>query len=218
MKKLSSSLPNMLLVLTFIAAGAGGILASVNQLTAEPILANNVQLLKEAVSVVTPEFDNNPVQEAYRNVTSDGDSLIIYPAKKDGKTVGVAVESSTKKGYAGEIRIIVGFDADGKIIDYSVIQHSETPGLGSKMQDWFRSEKNKRSVLGRSLAAGNLTVSKDGGDVDAITAATVSSRAFLDAINRAYSAYRGTDADSGASKAADNDASPSDENVKTQEN
>ena len=83
-------------------------------------------------------------------------------------------------------------------MNYSVLEHNETPGLGSKMEEWFRTDKGKQSVLGRDMKGGALKVSKDGGDVDAITAATISSRAFLDAVNRAYSAYTQTDANSGA--------------------
>ena len=81
--------------------------------------------------------------------TSDGDSLKIYPAKQDGKFVGAAVESNTMKGFGGEIRVIVGFDIEGKLLNYSVLQHAETPGLGAKMQEWFRTDKNRQSVLGR---------------------------------------------------------------------
>ena len=87
------------------------------------------------------------------------------------------------------------------MFNYSVLQHAETPGLGSKMQDWFRLEGTDRNVLGSDLSQGPLRVKKDGGTVDAITAATISSRAFLDAVNRAYSAFSGTgtaDAVSGA--------------------
>ncbi len=129
---------------------------------------------------------------------AEGDSLTVYPAKKGGKLVGAAVETNTKKGFGGEVRIMIGFDADQKIVNYSVLEHNETPGLGSKMEEWFRTDKGKQSVLGRDMKGGALKVSKDGGDVDAITAATISSRAFLDAVNRAYSAYTQTDANSGA--------------------
>ncbi|MCC8144286.1 MAG: RnfABCDGE type electron transport complex subunit G [Tannerellaceae bacterium] len=198
MAKLQSTLPNMLLALTIICVGAGAILAGVNILTAEPIAASKAEALQNAIKEVTPPFDNNPTAEAWKAVTSDGDSLTIYPARQDGNMVGVAVESNTKKGFSGEIRVIVGFDNDGNIINYNVLQHSETPGLGSKMEEWFRTDKNRQSIIGRSLASGNLTVASDGGDVDAITASTISSRAFLDAINRAYSAYQGTDASTGA--------------------
>ena len=189
----------MLLSLTIICLAAGAILAGVNMYTTGPIAASKAAALQNAIRQVVPEFDNNPTKEAYKAPTSEGDSLTIYPAMKDGKFVGAAVESNTKKGFGGEIKVIAGFDPQGKLINYSVLQHSETPGLGSKMQEWFRTDKNKQSIIGRSLSNGGLSVTKDGGDVDAITAATISSRAFLDAVNRAYSAYKGgADSTSGA--------------------
>lgn len=183
----------MLLSLTGICVVAGAILASVNEATLEPIAASKAAALESAIKMVVPEFDNTPTAESYMAVTGDGDSLRIYPAKKGGELVGAAVESNTMNGFSGEIRVIVGFDKEGTLYNYSVLQHSETPGLGSKMQEWFRTDKNNQSVIGRKLSEGELKVSKDGGNVDAITAATISSRAFLNAVNRAYSAYAGVD-------------------------
>ena len=185
----------MLLSLLLTCAASGVILAGVNQLTAGPIALSEAAALERAIKEVTPAFDNNPLGEAYKGITSDGDSLLIYPAAKNGQAAGVAVESYTRNGFNGEIRVIVGFDTEGTLINYSVLQHAETPGLGSKMEVWFRTDKNRQSVIGRSLAAGNLSVTKDGGEVDAITASTITSRAFLNAINRAYSAYKGTETD-----------------------
>lgn len=193
MEKLKSTLPNMLLSLTGICVVAGAILASVNEATLEPIAASKAAALESAIKMVVPEFDNTPTAESYMAVTGDGDSLRIYPAKKGSELVGAAVESNTMNGFSGEIRVIVGFDKEGTLYNYSVLQHSETPGLGSKMQEWFRTDKNNQSVIGRKLSEGELKVSKDGGNVDAITAATISSRAFLNAVNRAYSAYAGVD-------------------------
>ena len=183
----------MFLSLTIICVVAGAILAGVNMYTTGPIAATKAAALEAAIKAVTPAFDNKPTEDAYMAVTTDGDSLKIYPAMKDGKLVGAAVESNTQKGFSGEIKVIVGFDAEGKLLNYSVLQHAETPGLGAKMQEWFREDKNQQSVLGRNLADGELKVSKDGGDIDAITAATITSRAFLNAVNRAYSAFSGAD-------------------------
>lgn len=179
MEKLQSTLPNMFLSLTLISLCAGVILATADKYTAEPIALSKAAALESAVKEVIPPFDNNPLQDSYQAVTADGDSLLVYPATKDGTPVGAAVESNSKKGFGGEIRVIVGFDPEGTIINYTVLQHAETPGLGSKMQEWFRTDKNRQSVIGRSLAGGGLTVAKDGGDVDAITASTITSRAFL---------------------------------------
>ena len=111
-----------------------GSLAGVNQFTAGPIAVAKATALEEAIKAVAPEFNNKPTEDVYMAVSSDGDSLKIYPAKKGGQVVGGAVESNTKKGFSGEIRVIVGFDMDGKILNYSVLQHAETPGLGAKMQ------------------------------------------------------------------------------------
>ena len=91
-----------------------------------------------------------------------------------------------ENGFGGIFHVMVGFDATGAITGFEVLDHQETPGLGSKMQEWFQ---NVRTVIGLNPAEANLTVSKDGGDVDAITAATISSRAFLAAVNKAYNAY-----------------------------
>ena len=200
MAKLQSTLPNMLLSLTAICLVAGAVLAGVYEVTKDPIEAAKIAELNAAIKAVTPDFDNDPSAEAYMAVTSEGDSLKIYPAKQGDEFVGVAVESNTKKGFGGEIKVIVGFDQAGKLLNYSVLQHAETPGLGAKMQDWFRMDKNKQSVLGRSIPDGGLKVTKDDKEngVDAITAATISSRAFLDAINRAYRAYAGADGVTGA--------------------
>jgi len=189
MEKIKSTFITILASLTCFCLIAGTALAVANKLTEDKIAAAKAAALQEAIKKVAPEFDNDPSAEQYRAATADGDSLTIYSAKKGGKLVGAAVETNTKKGFGGEIRIMVGFDADQKIVNYSVLEHNETPGLGSKMEEWFRTDKGKQSVLGRDMKGGALKVSKDGGEVDAITAATISSRAFLDAINRAYAAY-----------------------------
>ncbi|NBK98476.1 MAG: FMN-binding protein, partial [Erysipelotrichia bacterium] len=102
---------------------------------------------------------------------------------------GTAVEAKSM-GFGGELKILVGFDADGKIYNYSLLAHAETPGLGSKAADWFK-EGNKGSIKGLNPGEKQLAVSKDGGQVDAITASTITSRAFLNAVNVAYSAYKG---------------------------
>lgn len=184
----------MVLSLTLVCVVTSGMLAATYMFTSGPIAEAEALALEEAVKEVSPEFDNDPIAESFKIQTEDGYDLLIYPALKDGKSIGAAVESSSKNGFSGLIRIIVGFDSEGKILNYSVLQHNETPGLGSKMQDWFRADKNNQNIIGRSLASGNLSVTKDGGDVDAITASTITSRAFLEAINRAYNAYKSVDA------------------------
>lgn len=210
MAKLKSTLPNIVLSLTIICLTAGVALAAANKYTASAIAATKAAALQSAIQNVTPDFDNTPTDEQYKVATADGDSLTVYPAKMGDKAVGYAIESYTKNGFSGMIRVMVGYDADGKLYNYSVLEHNETPGLGSKMQDWFSTDKNKQYILGRDMTKGPLLVAKDGGDIDAITAATITSRAFLEAVNRAYAACFGhadalsgateTDANSGATE------------------
>ncbi|MCD7710553.1 MAG: RnfABCDGE type electron transport complex subunit G [Porphyromonadaceae bacterium] len=193
-----SSFGNMVVVLTLITLIAGVLLGYVQKVTHDPIEKAQKAKQEDAVKQVVPEFDNAPIAEQY-TVEANGLVLKLFPATKDGERVGTAVETVSKKGFGGEISIMVGFNADGSIRNYQVLSHNETPGLGSKMGEWFKTDKGAQSVLGKNPGVDNLTVKKDGGDVDAITAATISSRAFLDAIANAYAAYtNNTDAITGA--------------------
>ena len=130
MKKLESSLKNMVIVLTAITVIATGLLAYVNQLTAGPIAEANAKALSDAIAVVVPGFDNNPA-EAPETIELDGATYKIYKATKGGEFIGAAVESSAN-GFGGALSVLVGFDKEGNIIDYSLLSHAETPGLGSK--------------------------------------------------------------------------------------
>ena len=199
MAKLESNFKNMFLSLFTICLVVAALLAQVNKMTAKPIAEAKAMKLVNAIREVVPPFDNDPVAEAYKMPDGQGDSLTVYPAKKGDEIVGFAVNSSSKNGFGGNIQIMVGFDTENKIVNYSVLQHSETPGLGSKMTQWFKdTTKPNQSIIGRDLSAGQLKVSKDGGNIDAITASTITSRAFLEAVNKAYAVYKESDADSGA--------------------
>ncbi|MDR0420928.1 MAG: RnfABCDGE type electron transport complex subunit G [Prevotellaceae bacterium] len=189
MEKLKSSFKNMLFSLAFISIVLAGLLALVYGMTKEPIAQAEQQKQEKAIKEVTADFNNNPVEEKFEVEISDGGKLTVFPAKKDGKLVGFAIETSTSKGFSGEIKIMAGFDTDGVIKNYSVLKHAETPGLGSKMQEWFSdASKPNQNVINRKWT-NEMKVKKDGGDIDAITAATISSRAFVDALNRAGEAY-----------------------------
>ena len=118
----------------------------------------------------------------------NGATYKIYKATKNGQPIGAAVESAAN-GFGGALTVLVGFDNEGKIIDYSLLSHAETPGLGSKAADWFK-KGAKGDITGKNPGEAPLTVSKDGGEIDAITASTITSRAFLLAVNNAYAAYK----------------------------
>ena len=221
----------MLLVLTGVTAISVALLAYVNELTKGPIAEANAKTLNKALKQVLPEFTNNPVGES-DTIFSEKDGkkvvdFIVYPAKKGEEWVGSAVESKAM-GFGGELKVLVGFDAKGKIYNYSLLAHTETPGLGSKADKWFGAydatkgekavthEMSKKSIIGMSPGEGELKVSKDGGQVDAITASTITSRAFLNAINKAYEAYKTGEVDtvSGASQKNEPATAPGTETVK----
>ncbi|MDD2515200.1 MAG: RnfABCDGE type electron transport complex subunit G [Proteiniphilum sp.] len=206
MAKLQSSFRNMFLSLSLICLTVALLLAQVNKMTATPIAEAKAMKLQNAIREVVPAFDNDPVAEAYRMAGGSGDSLLVYPARQGDELVGFAINSYSNNGFSGNIQIMVGFDMEHHIVNYAVLQHGETPGLGSKMTEWFRdATRPSQSVIGRDLSQGALTVTKDGGDVDAITASTITSRAFMEAVNRAYTVYSGSmeDAWSGATTATD---------------
>lgn len=171
----------MVIVLTATTMIAGFLLGYVYQGTAEARAKASNDKLTGAIREVIDGFDNDPIASKTQ-VKVDDRQITIYPAMKNGEVSGCAVESSSDNGFSGKITIVAGFDLHGNILGYEVTSHAETPGLGAKMGEWFHGESN-RSVIGRNPISAPLKVSKDGGDVDGITAATISSRAFLEALN-----------------------------------
>lgn len=187
-KKLKSSFKNMVLVLFLVTLIASTAVAYMNELTKTPIAQAKLDKQIKAIKDVVPAFTNNPFKEKIEIKEDDKHTIIIFPAKKNGELIGTAVKTYTNKAFGGEFWIMVGFKPDGTIINYSVLEHKETPGLGSKMDLWFKGE-GKKSIINKNPSTTKFIVSKDGGDIDAITAATISSRAFLDAIDRGYKAF-----------------------------
>ena len=184
MAKLKSSLINMLLSLTLIALVAAGLLAAVYTVTEEPINKAKAEKQAAAKLAVLPQMEGLVVAEEAEEV----EGIRIYKAYAGDELIGAAVETK-ENGFGGVFKMMVGFDKEGTVTGYQVLEHQETPGLGSKMDEWFKTDKNRQSILSRNPGQDNFTVSKDGGDVDAITAATISSRAFLLAVTKAYNAY-----------------------------
>jgi electron transport complex protein RnfG len=155
-------------------------------MTKAPIEMSILNKKLSAIKQVVPEFNNDPNAEVYKLSTGDGDSLDVYPAKMDSILVGYAVNTNTKKGFSGNINLMAGFKPDGTIININVLDQKETPGLGTKMTEpGFKDQFNEKNPSQYALK-----VKKDGGPVDAITAATISSRAFCDAMQRAYNALQ----------------------------
>ena len=203
---MKSTLLNMTAVLfgiTLIASAGVGV---VNMITVEPIAAAKEAATLAALNEVLPAFDATTTEE----VTIDDMPIVVYTATSAGNVSGYAVQSMTKQGFGGVIRMMVGFTPEGEVVNINVLEQTETPGLGTKMADDGNVLLN--GVKGQKLEEkkrvnGKLAVTKDGGDVDALTAATISSRAYLDAVNRAWMAYKSvatgtapTDTASGASQ------------------
>ncbi len=190
-KKLESTLPNMVLSLTIISLVMSAALSLVYLKTKGPIEKAAVKKEKDAIAQVVPAFDNNPADSA-QNVNG----VFIYTVKKQGNVVGYAIKTYTDQGFSGHIEIMAGFLPDGSIYNSLVLEHKETPGLGSKMLE----SKFKDQFIGKNPSTFQLKVKKDGGEVDAITAATISSRAYCDALQRAYNSFQHIDASTGATK------------------
>lgn len=208
MKKLESTITNMVLVLVGVALITGGILAYVNKITEEPIRIQSEKTLADGIKAVMGGVELSVAKDdtIKQEINGKETTFVIHNAVDNSKQpLGAAVESTTG-GFGGDLKVLVGFDNNGKILGYTILQHSETPGLGAKADKWFQKD-GKGSVIGKSPATDNLTVKKDGGNIDAITASTITSRAFLLAINQAYNAYKGTmtDGDTSASKKHDED-------------
>jgi len=166
-----------LTVLTVSAAAILGIVKVVSEPQAE-VARNDRQ--RQALVEVLPPFN------AIDSGTTTEEGLTIYRATDEsGNAVGTAVRSFSDAGFSGHISLLFGFDAEGVLHGYTVLEHNETPGLGAKMDIWFKAEGTTHDVVGSSA---ELQVSKDGGDIDAITGATITSRAFLEALNKARKA------------------------------
>ncbi len=190
MKKLESSLSNMLLVLVGFSVVIGALLAYVNHLTQGEIEKKKAAQLQAGIVSVMGNSSIKVTKTDSVNEVIDGktaDFVIHNISDSQGQPLGAAVESATS-GFGGPLKVLVGFDTTGKILGYTILESSETPGLGMKAGDWFQ-KGGKGCVIGLSPADGDLTVTKDGGKVDAITASTITSRAFLKAINQAYGAW-----------------------------
>lgn len=172
-----------ILALTLISAVCAGALVSVDNVTRDPIAAAKERQMLSAGQKVLPP--GAPVPEK----VMQGETICFVSKTSDGQLVGFAAVGQTRKGYGGLISLMVGFTPDGKLYTYEVLDQAETPGLGTRIADPSFMDQLKM----REAASLPWKVTKDGGDVDAITAATISSRAALEAIQdaaNAFSAYR----------------------------
>ena len=184
-KKKESTLINMLVALLVIAAVSGGVLGLVYGVTKDAIAEVDQKKNEAAIKAVLPlenvTYKADTMKYNYEGVDLTFPCNLAYDA--NGNFQGAAVKTN-EGGFGGKIDMMVGFLADGTIKGTSVLSHAETPGLGANMTGKFKDQ-----FVDKNPASYKLTVTKDGGDVDAITAATITSRAFSKAVDKAYQAF-----------------------------
>ncbi|MBO6079993.1 MAG: RnfABCDGE type electron transport complex subunit G [Bacteroidales bacterium] len=182
----NDSIWRLVIVLTCISLLAALALTGVYALTKGPIEQGQREKKEKALQSVLPAYEGTVRDTVV--VDADNEEIPVHLAiGKNGELCGAGIETYTKKAFAGRFDLMVGFDAEGTIVNTEVIKAGETPGLGDKInkdKSEFAMQFNQQNP-----AEFQLVVKKDGGDVDAITAATISSRAYCDAVQRAYDIY-----------------------------
>lgn len=204
---MKSTLLNMTAVLFGITLVASAGVGVVNMITEEPIALAKEAATKSALTEVLPAFESTEEQ----TLTIDELPITVYTARNGGEVAGYAVQTMTKQGFNGVVRLMVGFTPDGEVVNVNVLEQSETPGLGTKMADEgnvLLGSIQGQKLENKKLVDGKLAVKKDGGDVDALTAATISSRAYVDAVNRAWMAYKSVAAGMAATDGASGATNP----------
>lgn len=172
-----SSFKNMVMALSVICLVCATLLGGVYSLTKSTIAKSEFAKVEANVKVVLPQYDNSPIEEAF----TIGDAK-IYPATLSGESVGCAILLSVE-GFGGPLTLLTGFTADGTVYNTAVLSHFETPGLGAKITD--STIPTRTQVIGKNPTVTKVSVVKDGGSIDAITASTITSRAYLNGINKA---------------------------------
>ena len=180
------TLINMLVALFVITAVSGGVLGLVYGFTKDAIAEVDQKKNEAAIQAVLP-LEGDITYQADTLVYNYEGVETLFPCNlafdANGNFKGAAIKTS-EGGFGGKIDMMVGFLADGTIKGTSVLSHTETPGLGANMTGKFKDQ-----FVDKNPANFKLTVKKDGGDVDAITAATITSRAFSKAVDKAYQAF-----------------------------
>lgn len=185
MSKKPSSFINMLITLVLVTSVAAFSLGFVFKWTEEPIAAAKLAKQLRAIDAVSADYDNEPVTEAFELISSTEKIFQVFPARKGDELKTLAIQTYSINGYSGRVEIMVGIDPEGIIQNIEVLAHKETPGLGTKIAD----AKFKDQFIGKMLGTFDFRVTKDGGDVDAISGATISSRAFTEAVLEALETY-----------------------------
>ena len=179
---MKSNIFSMIAALLIVSICSAISIGYVYQKTFEPIAAAKKAKIMSAIKEMVGPFDNNPFEE---RTAISGNEVELYPARENGTITSVAVKSFSNQGFGGKIELILGILMDGTISGNKVTQQNETPGLGSKVTE----EKFTSQFIGLNTHSDKFSLSKEGGEIDAVTGATISSRAVIDAVQKAVSAY-----------------------------
>lgn len=180
-EKKGSGMASLVIVLAVICLVMATLLGVVNSVTEAPIAANNEKTVQDSLLVVMPADSYDEVAYSEESITIDGASgttvltvIGVYQAGDEG----YVVEVSSPNGFGGALDMMTGIDNDGAVTGIAIIDHSETSGLGSKSTDpnWQAQFKGQTDTV---------AVAKDGGDIEAITGSTITSRAVCDGVNAA---------------------------------
>lgn len=174
---------SMIVVLSAICAASGFSLAFLKQTTGPVIEAQVLTYVQgPAIEKVYPTADNKPVDER-QSFELDGRKIMVFPYKEGGKLLGVALENKAG-GFGGDVGVMVGFNlSNDSLLGIGVTTMAETPGLGTKIAE----PKFSGQFAGKPL---DVKLSKDGGNIDAVSGATVSSVAAVSAVQKAAEDYR----------------------------
>ena len=187
MKPAKSTLFNMIFALLSVAVISAASLGYVYQITKEPIEKAKNKKTLDAISAVVGDFDNDPFEEKTSVVSPNGKyELELFPARQNGIITSVAIKTFSDNGFGGRIELIIGMLMDGTITGYQVIDQKETPGLGTKITEKSFSDQ----FIGLNSYVDELKLKKDGGEIDAVTGATISSKAVIDAVEKAVETYK----------------------------
>lgn len=168
----------LLLITAFVAAA----LAGVNAITKDKIAATQQEKKNNAMKQVLPGY------ESFTEVAFTGDETVKAVYQPEGSDTAYVVEVAPATGFGGEISMMVGIDG-GKVTGVSIVSHAETAGLGAVAAE--NSEKGSQFRSGFIGAEGSVQVDKDGGTIDSITGATITSRAVADGVNAALAVKLG---------------------------
>ncbi len=185
------------IILGLFALVSTGLIAAVYLITkdkiAQEVEASVARRLNEIV--LKTEYDNDVYHDCKfvtnQDLLGSKEPQKVYRMRNKNRDYAIILSTVAPDGYAGKIKLIVGIYRDGSLAGVRVTEHKETPGLGDKIDreksEWIE-QFNKRSL--KNSPAAMWKVKKDGGDFDALTGATITPRAIINAVYKALGYYQ----------------------------